>query len=49
MKETQAVHLPTYKLKSFHGQRRPRICKKAGIEMIPAFIYALGIETVNYQ
>ena len=41
MKETMAVYLPIDKLKPFEGQRRPRICKKAGIEMIPAFICSM--------
>ena len=40
-KLTQAEYLPSHKQKLFDGQRRARICKKAGIEMIPAFIYSL--------
>ena len=40
-KLTQAEYLPSHKQKLFDGQRRARICKKAGIEMIPAFIYSM--------
>ena len=41
-KLTQAEYLPTHKLKLFDRHKRFHTYIKAGIEMIPAFIYSMA-------
>ena len=47
MKETSAEYLPIYKQKPIDGYQRFHTYIKAGNEMIPVFIYTLGIETAR--
>ena len=47
MKETMAEYLPTHKQKPIDGYKRFYTYIKAGIEVIPIFIYALGIKTAH--
>ena len=46
-KLTQAVYLPIHKQKPIDGDQRFHTYIKAGIEMIPVFMYTLGIETAR--